>query len=170
MNTEMATLKQPKFKVAFWHPNKTGKGSAAIFEARGEDGTLFLQLMPQSGERKFDSNQKITAKLGSLDIAEFLLVFEGAKAGVGQPNGDKFKGLYHSNQNGSTSIHFERSDSGFRIGVGAKRGNDAAVNLSIQLNQTEAMLLRQYLTHVLTLQFIAPEFNGERPSEEESPF
>lgn len=161
-NASMALLSQ-KYKTAFWHPNKENKGAGIVFEYDTDKRGLYATMMPQVGDKKFDNQKKIIAKFGDTDIAEFLVVLEGMRSGVGQQKEDgKFKGLYHSNASGSTSIYFEYADERFRLSISVKRGDSkVATTYNIQLSMVESIIFKRFLYKVLDDKFLVPSINPE---------
>ena len=148
-------------QVAFWKPYlKDGKalGAVALFNYSEKNNRVFLEIRPQllseTNQNSFDKENSIRAMLGLPDIGEFLAVFRGRKQGLGSPD-DKngWKGLFHKNENGSTSISMVATDRGYSLSVGSKRGNDQAVRLGLNLTIAEGEVLHDYLSEMLKEMF-----------------
>ncbi len=63
-------------KFSIYKPNKSGRGAAVQFDFNPEKQSVFVEAAPQSGERAFDWNNKVTVKLNVMELAKLLLVFE----------------------------------------------------------------------------------------------
>jgi len=143
--------------IGFYHPNGRGTGSALRLEPRisrndGERYNCFFVEMAQQktvgqqakGEKTpatFDWSNKITAKLGFLDIAELLAVMEGRLPSAG---GER-NGLYHASGAGNTIISFSRSEQSgtwFFSLSNKKSGAAQAQRIGIGLNESELVGLR----------------------------
>jgi len=89
----------------------------------------------------FDWENKITVKLGFLDISELLVVLEGRALRVG---GER-SGLYHASGEGNTLISFQRNSEHhtYYLALSSKRGkDDAPQKIGIMLNEAEATGMR----------------------------
>lgn len=142
-------------KIVFYHPNKKCNGAAARLELRlnraGEEGydCFFLEMARQKslsngkGNATFDWGEKVTVKLGFLDVCEFLTVLEGRAKSVG---GER-NSLYHQNGSGNTLIGLSARDDGrYLLGLSRKtKVNGEQKRLSISLSQVEATGLRHVL-------------------------
>lgn len=143
--------------ICFYHPNRKGTGSALRIEPRvnrhGEDryNCFFMELAMQqtTAQRKgdthnyatFDWANKITVKLGFLDVSELLLVLEGRLPQVGGSR----NGLYHASGQGNTLIGFTRHEerAAYCLSVSRKGAEQATpVRMAIHLSDVEAMGLR----------------------------
>lgn len=145
-----------KRQVAFWKPYK-GTGAAMTIECSWkESGPLcFLSVMPESGERKFDSKKKITTKLGLSDLGEILTVLRNIKQGVGPQDGDRYKGLYHQSTNANTVINFTTKDKGdgYYLNVSTKKDNNQN-KLGLSLTLGEGEVLRIFIEEVIKDLFV----------------
>lgn len=158
-------------KIAFWRPNRKGTGAAAILEFDvGRDGSpgIFFSMMPQRGERNFNSDAKIVSMLGLTDIGEILATISGRQDGCGQRNEDgKFKGLYHQSRNeGDYSvISFTRGDQGgYFLGLSTRRGSDD-FRYHVRLSEGEAEQLAGYFNAILPHFFEEEEYQGGNSNE-----
>ena len=145
-------------KLAFYHPNGTGTGTAVQLEPRlnrretDRYDCFFLEMAAQKtaggrdGDKRvpatFDWENKLTVKLDFPDICELLAVLEGRldKAG-GQRNG-----IYHDNGKACTIITFQKNaeKGGYFLGL-SKKGKDAdaqVTRLHVALSESEATGLR----------------------------
>ena len=116
-----------------YKPKKDGSGSASQWNISGERDCLFLEMSSQNGKNesgnpKFDWDNKIIFKLSESDIGEILAVLSGKQAGIGPFSTErgKHKGLFHSNQRGNAILGFARDESKacFKIYLSAKRDGD----------------------------------------------
>ncbi len=142
--------------LTFYHPNGKGTGAAARLELRlngpGEEryDCFFLELAKQktvanrrSGEgfATFDWENKVTVKLGFLDVCALLAVLEGGRDQVGE-NGN---GLYHQTNDISTLIAFRRAPErpGYFLAVSRKQNGGAQLFKGhILLTDAEGLGLR----------------------------
>lgn len=62
---------------AIYKPNSRGTGGVVRFGLNRTKGALFLDAAPQSGEKQFDWEQKITMKWGLADLGAALAVLQG---------------------------------------------------------------------------------------------
>jgi hypothetical protein len=89
----------------------------------------------------FDWDNRLTAKLGFLDVGEILTVLEGRRPAVGNGRG----GLFHASGDGNTVIDFRSSEdpAGYSVGLSRKANADAQpVRMQILLTEAEAAGLR----------------------------
>lgn len=143
--------------LAFYHPNNRGNGTALRLEPRlnrndaDRYNCFFLEMAPQKSTAlreesrtipaTFDWSNKITVKLGFLDLAEILVVLEGKSMRVG---GDR-SGLFHASGGGNTLISLQRNpeQKTYYLALSAKRGKeDTPQKLGIMLSEVEATGLR----------------------------
>jgi len=152
-------------RIVFYHPTRKGDGAAARFEMRlnrvGEEGydCFFLEMAQQKGVRNgnggnasFDWGNKVTVKLGFMDICEFLTVLEGKARSVGGSRGS----LYHQTEGGNTLIGLSaREGGGYSLGLSRRAdGGSDSRRVSICLSEVEATGLRQVLqTGIFFLSF-----------------
>lgn len=131
-------------KLAFWKPRKNNDGHAAIFELN--DRGLWLTMMPQDGEKSFDSSRKANSKLGLSDVAEMLAVITNRKEGAGYQKDGKWSGMYHqSRKEGDSSIiGFQNGQYGYQLSLSVKRGGNTQ-RCSVGLTDGELELMRVYL-------------------------
>jgi hypothetical protein len=143
--------------ISFFHPNSKGTGSAMRLEPRinrhGEDryNCFFLEMAAQKSapQRKpgesayatFDWENKITVKLGFLDISEILMVLEGRAAKIGGQR----SGLYHASGQGNTMIALikQTDRDNYYLSLSRKRNGEAeATRIGIGLTEIEVTGLR----------------------------
>ncbi|HMO51355.1 MAG TPA: hypothetical protein PKE26_08695 [Kiritimatiellia bacterium] len=143
--------------LGLYHPNSRGAGSALRLEPRvNRDDSeryncFFLEMAAQKTPARRDSNgvvpatfdwaNKITVKLGFLDVAELIAVLEGRLPRAG---GER-NGIYHATGSGNTVIAFVRNEENgsFYLALSAKRhGADAVRKVGITLSPVEAAGLR----------------------------
>lgn len=142
--------------IAFYHPNSKGTGSAMRLEPRinrddrDRYNCFFMELAGQKTAANlkggagvpatFDWANKITVKLGFLDVAEILTVLEGRSDNAGGSR----NGLYHAAGNGNTLISFQanREQRIYHLSVSKKNGSETPRKLGITLNEVEATGLR----------------------------
>lgn len=130
-----------------------GKGSALTL-GLGNDA-FFLSIMPESGNRQFDSKSKITVALGQNDVGELLAVLSGRKGGAGTLKDGKYTGMYHEVKGKhQTSIHFlsREDNNGYFVGLAKKVGNDTQ-KLSINLSHGDAAMLEAFFRRYLDILF-----------------
>jgi hypothetical protein len=145
-----------RLRLTFYHPTQTGGGGAARLEfhpARPDrDGCFFLEMARQKtapsrdadGRQTatFDWENKITAKLGFLDVCGLLLVLTGRGEQAGGGRG----GLFHDTAEANTVINLRRQTepAGFSLEVSrkAKRGDGEVRRARVLLTDAEALGLR----------------------------
>lgn len=101
----------------------TGDGAVSQWNLGSEKDCVFLEMADQKGKddngnARFDWDNKIRFKLGEADIGEILAVLAGVQNGVGpfDPEKNRHKGLFHSNQNGNAILRFGK-DQNDRFGI-----------------------------------------------------
>lgn len=142
--------------LEIYHPNGRGTGSAVRLEPRvngaGEEryNCFFLEFASQKSVAQraagvphatFDWVNKITVKLGFLDVGEILLVLEGQQSHIGGQR----QGLYHANGTGNTLITLmhDPERKSYYLAVSRKRDGEAAPQrIGIGLTPAEATGLR----------------------------
>lgn len=141
-------------KLGLWHPRNDGKGAAAIIEVN-EKGQFWLTFLPQGGAegKKFNTDKKLTAKLGLNDLGEFLTILRGKKDGIGDKN-DKgfFSGILHKIKGSEDStiiglsqyIDANKVNRGYTLSLSAKRKGEVS-RLSMGLTLAEGELLEQII-------------------------
>lgn len=125
-------------KFSIYKPNKTGRGAAVQFDFNPEKQSVFVEAAPQSGERAFDWNQKVTVKLNTAELAKILLVFEDRQPTVK---------LFHD----STKVPFEttlkntvvevtKADYGFYLKVSSQSsGGVKIVNVTVSDDEAKSL-------------------------------
>ncbi len=142
--------------------NPAGAASSWRMSEKEDDCSLFLEIAPQTGSpddmprfdwRKFDQGKKewnetnsIVVNLGIPDIGEILLVLNGVKDDAGGTSKDPKFGLYHNNENGSSTIQFStwKKDEtllgyGLRVFNNPKEGQKKSVSHTISLAEGEVL-------------------------------
>jgi len=144
-------------RLAFYHPNPSGKGCAVRFELRparrGREGYVFAELARQKSAPQrqngalqgatFDWEARLAVKLALSDVCAMLAVLEGRCAAAG---GDR--GLFHQTEGATAVIAFKRVEqpfTGYGLEVSRKEKAAAAeaVRLRIGLTEAEGCALRQ---------------------------
>ena len=161
---EMEKLDNKKFIQAYkiYKPKKDGTGTASQFCFAKDKGCLFLEMASQLPTKDENDNaifgwkDKISFKLGPVDIAELLLVLHGIKNGAGPKDkfntSEKYNGLFHSTASGNSILKFEIGKyDGFYLGLNIKKGESAPVALKHSLTSSEGMILRILLEKAIEL-------------------
>lgn len=133
-------------------------------ENEGTDIALYLTMAKQTGTDENDNAQfdwrtwnketnswnpssSISFKLGLTDIGELLAVINGQKSEAGMEG----KGLYHSNDNGSSTLHFspwvkDGKLMGYNLKVYSKAKDSKDGNsISHSVSVSESEILRELL-------------------------
>ena len=162
-------------RVAVYHPNAKGSGAVARLEPSicrrdGRPACFFLELATQKtaagrdedgpSRATFDWENKITVKLGFLDICHLLAVLEG-KA---EHAGGKRDGIYHQSGRTNTLIHLARHEAGgYFLALSRKRGDeDEAKRIGMVLSEVEATGVRHVLSVGLFFMTLPPDVMGAR--------
>jgi hypothetical protein len=144
-------------RVAFYHPNGKGTGSALQVELRlsrnGEDrhNCMFFEMarqktaaMKTEDGRKpatFDWETKVTVKLEFTDICELLTVLEGKADHAGGAH----DGIYHEAGNANAIIAFKRNAEppGYLLGISKRtKAGEQVFRGQLVLSEAEAIGLR----------------------------
>ena len=142
-------------RVAFYHPNSAGTGSAMKLEPRvnrveaDRYNCFFMDMavqktaaLAQDGKRthaSFDWEHKLTVKLGFMDICAILEVLEGRCDKLGGAR----NGLFHQNGDACTIITLQKADKGgYFLGLSRKTSANAMSRAGIVLSGAEALGLR----------------------------
>lgn len=179
-NTETNVTDRPREqKLAFYHPNSAGSGSALQLEPRlnrrepDRYNCFFLDMASQKTAARrdgknqvpatFDWEHKLTVKLDFADICELLAVLEGkAERAGGQRNG-----LFHQNGTGCTVITFQKNveKGGYFIGLSKKtQEGSQPVRVNMLVGESEAIGLRSiFQTGLFFITFHAHLFGGLLP-------
>jgi hypothetical protein len=161
----IAPVRDYRPRLAFYHANGKGSGSAAKFEvvpASGDrDGAVYLTLASQKsvatgsmdqGTRQhatFDWTNRITVKLNFGDLCQILQVFKGPLATIADG-----KGLYHDSRATTTFINLTRQTEphpGWALDVSrrSKDVSEAITRTRIVFNASEAYGLGVVLEQAL---------------------
>jgi len=156
-----------------YKPKKTNDGAASKLECRVEPreketstGGVFIQNKmlvfwvatkqtgtDANGNASFgwkDPALHITVKLDEPDLGEILAVLNGYKTITGQ-SGEKWKGMFHKNEKGSTSFFIEKNENGtgYTVRVSKKNDGEQAIQISHQLTFGEAEVLRVIVEQIV---------------------
>lgn len=144
-----------------YKPNKDMAGASSQFCFSKDKECVFLEMAKQLQEKGtegfslFDWKNKIVYKLGTIDLAEILLVLRGVKNGAGpteKDNTEKYKGLFHSNENGNSILKFEKGKyDGYYLGLNIKRGDSAPISIKHSITSAEGMILQILLCRAIEL-------------------
>lgn len=146
--------------LMFYKAKNNGTGSASQWSIGSSKDCVFLEMANQQGKdkngnAKFDWENKIRFKLGESDIGEILSVLICDKNGVGpfDTQKNRYKGLFHSNQNGNSILYFGKDKNNIlRIYLSAKRGNDKTV-VQHTITQGESCILRTLLCRAIEIMY-----------------
>lgn len=138
----------------------SGDGSASQWGLGSKNDCVFLEMANQkgkddSGNARFDWDNKIRFKLGESDIGELLAVLVGIQDGVGpfDASKKKHKGLFHSNPNGNAILYFGKDQYGkFRIYLSVKRGEEKNT-VHHAITKGEACILSTLLRRAIEIMY-----------------
>ncbi len=145
-------------KIGFWRPYQ-GKGAAAMLEFSTNRNCFFLSIMPEGGQngKKFDADKRINCKLGLQDVGAILSVINGRAEGLGTKDAKGyFSGLVHKIEGNDEVkyINLAPNEKGqYFLGISSKKGQDAAVRLSVSMGAGDMELTRQFLNTYLPSMF-----------------
>lgn len=151
-------------ELRFYKPNKEGNGAASkiqlVDKMVEKDGSKFNKVMlfwvsaQQNGKDEDDNakffwepkdNRQVTMKLGDPDVGEILAVLNGVKKEAGSS-----MGLYHKNENGSSSLQFKANIqatglAGYYIRLAFQDKNKKVTEVKHSLTLGEAEILKLLL-------------------------
>lgn len=158
-------------KLAFWKPRQNGDGAGAVFDFNNEQQNLYLSFIPQKGEKNFDYQSRINAKLNQSDLGEMLVVLRGRRAGMGKEQDGKFSGLFHRSGNGKDNSVIQLTQienrPGYYFGLSVSRdGNQTRYTIGLSEGESEQM--RVFLESVLTEMFIDYSQKGQNTTRTNS--
>jgi len=148
----------PVYKI--YRAKTNGGGVASQFELDRSKKAVWFSMAPQldkaatDKDAKFDwKNNKLSVKLGLVDIGELLAVLDRKQSGVGPQGSDgKHKGLFHRNKTGCATVSFAFNDSGILyIGIGIKKKSDNVKRLYHSVSNGEAAILRVLLRQAVLI-------------------
>lgn len=155
----------PRHELAFWKPNQSKKGTAALFQFQPKKGdkeaSFWLNMVPESGNDngpKFNQDGKLVAKLGMTDIGELLACLSGRNGGLGRQKDGKWSGLYHQNASGNTVIKLDPNESNqghYYLSVSVKKEGGNEGRLSISLTPSDQELLMVFFRTYLPQMFLS---------------
>ena len=142
-------------RVAFYHPNSAGTGSAMKLEPRvnrresDRYNCFFLDMAVQKTAARgqdgnkthasFDWERKLTVKLGFIDICAMLEVLEGRCDKLGGAR----NGLFHQNGGACTVITLQKAEKGgYFLGLSRRTAANDISRVNIVLSDAEALGLR----------------------------
>lgn len=141
-----------RLEYTMFRPNKDGKGAGAVLNFNPETGDAYLSMMPQNGEKSFDSQAKLNAKLGQNDIGEILAVLTGRTNGLGTEKDGKWSGLLHTsgqNKERITVIGLSPYQGRLYLSVSVKVNKTAdATRLSVGLSHGDEQNLRLFFEEI----------------------
>jgi len=128
-------------------PNKSGTGSTVQFALNTKHGCVLMTLAKQVegtnvDSAKFDYENKITFKLNTTELGQFLRVFMGKDESINNE-----KGLFHSFEGNSSTIKCKKNDpkyGGFYLT--AKRGESSC---AAAISDGEAEVLISLFTQAI---------------------
>lgn len=126
---------------AIYKPNAKGSGGVIRFGLNPAKGAVFLDAAPQSGERQFDWENKVTMKWGLPDLGAALAVLQGREASAK---------LFHKSERANSACELRRRDDPDRapylMGVSRQEAADKSVRkVTIPITHAEAAVLEQVL-------------------------
>lgn len=84
-----------------YKPNTRGSGGAIRFELNRTKAALFLEAAPQTGERQFDWEHKVTMKCGLADLGQLIATLQGR-----QPTAK----LFHQTEKANSACELAQRD------------------------------------------------------------
>ncbi len=132
--------------VGIYKPRKAIRGGAVMqLKLGSQRDCMFLEMAPQirpmNDSKPYDwDEQRITVKLGSVDIGKLLALFCGSwplASDAKEPDLD----IFHRNQKGNKVIKFKKQDRGYYIKISMKE-EGRQVSVAIPVGWDEAELLR----------------------------
>ena len=121
-----------------------------VVDGTPADNTFTITMTDEKGQAAFawrekDDKKSVTLKLGETDIGELLAVLNNEKPEAGQTGG-KFPGIYHQNQNGSTTFSFKKAEGkGYYIRLAKKPNGGELTEVKHTLSFGEAQILKVLL-------------------------
>ncbi len=123
-------------KFCVYKPNKRLAGAAVQFDFNPEKQSVFLEAAPQSGEKAFDWEKKVTVKLSIIELGKLLLVFEDRVPTVKLFH-DSTKSPGESSLK-NTVVELTKGDYGFFLKVSAQTAESLkAVNIGISEDEAK---------------------------------
>ena len=143
MNQEPPTKPTPEYANSYpiYKPNSRGSGGVMRFQLNAEKGALFVDAAPQSGERQFDWEAKITMKWGLADIGSALAVLQGR-----QPQAK----LFHKTDKASSTFELSLRDdperAPYMLAISRQETADKSLRkVAIPMTHAEAAILETLL-------------------------
>ncbi len=154
-----------KFETTFkiFKPRQNGEGAASQWEfnPKPEKRCMFLESAPQKnikGDKdtnaSFDWDNKITMKLGLLDMGEILATFTGLQKGAGPLDGEgRHKGIYHQppggNKNTILQIAINKSQTMYYLRLSQKSQGQEMKSVEHAITFAEASVLAVLLRRAI---------------------
>jgi len=137
-----------------YKPKKDGTGSASQFSWSEDKRCIFLEMSAQLSEKDSDGNStfdwknKLSFKLGDVDMAQILCVLRGIKNNVGYDG----KGIFHSFNNNNAILKFQKGDkSGYYLGISVKKEGLEPVAIKHSVTDEEGIILNILLSKAIEL-------------------
>ena len=90
-------------EYALYKPNLKGSGAVVRFSLNKPKGALFVDAAPQSGEKQFDWEKKITMKWSTPDLGAVLATLQGRTPQTK---------LFHQSEKSNSTFEFTRREDG----------------------------------------------------------
>lgn len=131
---------------AIYKPNSRGTGGVVRFSLNRAKGAVFVDAAPQSGEKQFDWENKITMKWGLSDLGPVIAALQGR-----QPQAK----LFHQSEKANSAAEIVSRDdperAPFLITVSRQETADKSLRkVSIPLSHGEAVVLETGLRAAIT--------------------
>ncbi len=151
MNTTTTTSSPDRLnqEYAIYKPNSRGQGAVIRFGLNREKACVFVDGAPQSGEKQFDWENKITMKWGLSDLGSALAVLQGR---IPQAK------LFHQSEKASSACELTSRDDPERapylMTISRQTTADKSLRkVTIPITHSEAAILetafRAAITHLL---------------------
>lgn len=139
--TATATSHQRTQDYPIYKPNSRGSGGVIRFGLNRSKGAVFVDAAPQSGERSFDWDNKITMKWSLPDIGNVLATLQGKL-----PQAK----LFHQAEKANSAFELTPQDNPdrapYRMTLSRQDANDQSVKkISIPITHSEAAVLETAL-------------------------
>ncbi|GAA5481207.1 hypothetical protein [Haloferula sargassicola] len=125
---------------AIYKPNSRGTGGVVRFELNGYKEAVFVDAAPQSGDRQFDWEAKLTMKWGLSDLGAALSVFQGR-----QPAAKLFHRSEKSNSACEIVARDDADRSPFLFSLSRQEEDKSVRKIAIPVTHAEAAILEVVL-------------------------
>lgn len=131
---------------AIYKPNSRGTGGVIRFELNPAKSAVFVDAAPQTGERQFDWDNKLTMKWGMSDLGAILSVLQSRE--------DEAK-LFHKTEKSNSAFALTRRDdperAPYTISLSRQDSGDKSVGkVTIPLSHADAAVLETALRAAVT--------------------